>query len=69
MAGRPVTDWYGRNDIGWGETYEICWAGNVNEVNDWGIIYPFNFEGSSFSSDSDLIKADTIQYTADQTQF
>ena len=27
-----IEDWYGRNNIGWGETYDISWAGNVNEA-------------------------------------
>tara|TARA_R100001015_G_C4630724_1_gene192614 strand:- start:2110 stop:2316 length:207 start_codon:yes stop_codon:yes gene_type:complete len=65
----PITDWYGRNDIGWGQTYEVCYAGNVNEANYWGYIYPFNFDGSVFTSDSSLIKADNSRNTADQTQF
>ena len=65
----PITDWYGRNDIGWGKVYESSWAGNVNEANYWGYIYPFNYEGSVFDASSTLIKADSNDYTADQTQF
>jgi len=69
MAGRPITDWYGRNNIGWGKTYEVAYAGNVNEANYWGYIYPFNFEGSIFDVSSTLIKADSTEYRADQTEF
>ena len=64
-----IEDWYGRNGISWGKSYEISWAGNVNEANKWGIIYPFNFEGGVFTADSTLIKTDTTQYRTDQTQF
>lgn len=62
-------DWYGRNSIGWGETYDVSWAGNVNETNSWGLIYPFNFDGSVLNADTDLISADSAQYSADATQF
>jgi len=65
----PITDWYGRNLIGWGKTYEVCHAGNVNEANYWGYIYPFNFDGSIFDVSSSLISADSSSYRADQTQF
>jgi hypothetical protein len=64
-----VTDWYGRNDIGWGKTYEVAHAGNVNEANNWGIIYPFNFDGSTFDVSTSAVTADNNLYTADQTQF
>lgn len=64
-----IIDWYGRNNIGWGETYEIVYAGNVNEANYWGYIYPFNFDGSVFSIDSSIVKADNTKYTTDQTKF
>jgi len=69
MAGRPITDWYGRNDISWGKTYEVSHAGNVNEANYWGYIYPFNYDGSSFDVSSSAVSADNSVYTADQTQF
>lgn len=69
MAARPITDWYGRNDISWGKSYEVSYAGSVNEANYWGYIYPFNYEGSIFDASSTLIKADSNNYTADQTQF
>ncbi|OUX82249.1 MAG: hypothetical protein CBC03_17370 [Pseudoalteromonas sp. TMED43] len=64
-----IIDWYGRNNIGWGETYEIVHAGNVNEANYWGYIYPFNFDGSVFAIDSSIVKADNTKYTTDQTKF
>lgn len=64
-----IEDWYGRNSIGWGETYDVSWAGNVNEANSWGIIYPFNFDGSFLKADTNLISADSTQYKADATQF
>lgn len=69
MAARPITDWYGRNDIGWGKTYETVHAGNVNEANYWGYIYPFNFDGSTFDVSTSAVTADNNIYTADQTQF
>jgi hypothetical protein len=69
MAARPITDWYGRNDIGWGKTYETVHAGNVNETNYWGYIYPFNFDGSTFDVSTTAVTADNNIYTADQTQF
>lgn len=64
-----VIDWYGRNNIGWGKTYEVAHAGNVNEANYWGIIYPFNFDGSTFDVSTSTVTADNNIYTADQTQF
>ena len=64
-----IEDWYGRNNIGWGKTYEISWAGNVNEANFWGYINPFNFDGSFFTADTTLITADSTEHNADQTQF
>jgi len=64
-----VIDWYGRNEIGWGKTYEVANAGNVNEANNWGIIYPFNFDGSTFDVSTSAVTADNNLYTADQTQF
>ena len=69
MAGRPITDWYGRNDIGWGESYESSHAGNVNETNYWGYLYPFNYDGSTFEVSTTAVLADNTTYKADQTQF
>lgn len=64
-----IDDWYGRNNINWGENYDDCWAGNVNEANFWGIIYPFNFDGSLLTADTMYITADNTYITADATQF
>jgi len=69
MAGRPITDWYGRNDIGWGKVYETSEAGNVNEVNKWGYIYPFNIDGSVFTADTIVVRTDNNVYKADRTEF
>lgn len=64
-----IIDWYGRNTIGWGETYEVSFAGNVNELNYWGYIYPFNYDGSTFDVSSTAITVDREDYTVDQTKF
>lgn len=65
-----IEDWYGRNSIGWGEIYDSSWFGNVNETTtSWGILYPFNADGSSLLADTNLISADTTEYKADATQF
>ena len=64
-----ITDWYGRNTIGWGEIYEVSHAGNVNEANYWGYIYPFNYDGSTFDVSSTALTADRSDYRADQTKF
>jgi hypothetical protein len=64
-----ITDWYGRNTIGWGESYEVSHAGNVNEANFWGYIYPFNYDGSTFDVSSTALTIDRTIYTADQTKF
>ena len=64
-----IEDWYGRNSIGWGDTYDNSWWGNVNETNNWVIIYPFNAEGSLLLADTNLINADTTIYKADATEY
>lgn len=64
-----IEDWYGRNSIDWGEVYDDVWAGNVNEANGWGIIYPFNFDGSFLFADTTLVSADNTSIKADATQF
>ena len=63
-----MIDWF-LNLIGWGDSYEVSWWGNVNEPNGWGIIYPFNADGSNFRVDTNLISADNNQYTSDKTQY
>ena len=57
------------NNIDWGKIYEVSWFGNVNEANGWGIIYPFDSDGSYFRADTTLISADTNKYTSDQTKY
>ncbi len=57
------------NDIDWGIVYESSWFGEVNAANGWGIIYPFDADGSTFRADTTLVLADTNQYTSDQTQY
>ena len=64
-----IVNWYGRNNIYWGEVYDDVWAGNVNEANSWGIIYPFNFDGSLLFADTTLVTADNTSIKADATQF
>jgi len=64
-----IEDWYGLNGVDWGDTYDNSWWGNVNEPSSWGIIYPFNAEGSNFRADISLILADTTIYRADATKF
>lgn len=64
-----IWDWYGINIIDWGENYEEASWGNTNELNYWGIIYPFNADQSEYEADTILIRASSIKYTADQTVF
>lgn len=60
---------YFLNLIGWGNSYEVSWFGDVNSANGWGNIYPFDADGSFFRVDTNFISADNNQYTADQTQY
>ena len=55
--------------MAFGSIYPVSWFGNVNEANGWGIIYPFDSDGSYLRADTTLILADTTQYTADKTEF
>jgi len=55
--------------MGFGAIYALSWFGNTNEANSWGIIYPFDADGSFLKVDTNKIKADTTQYKADATQF
>ena len=57
------------NSINWGKIYEISWFGDVNAANGWGSNYPFDADGSYFRASTTLIKADTNQYTGDQTKY
>lgn len=64
-----ITDWYGRNSIGWGKTYEVSHAGNLNESNGWGKFYPFTVLSSIFEVSTTSVTADNSIYTADQTEY
>ena len=57
------------NNIGWGKINEISWFGDANASNGWGADYPFDADGSFFTTDTTLIKSDTNQYTGDQTKY
>lgn len=55
--------------MSWGSIYAVSWFGNANETNGWGIVYPFDADGSIFSADTTKETADTTLYTADATEF
>ncbi len=55
--------------MSYGSIYPISWWGNVNEANGWGIVYPFDADGSNFTADTTLETADTTQFTADATEY
>jgi hypothetical protein len=55
--------------MSWGSIYPLSWFGNTNEANGWGIIYPFDADGSLLTSDTTLILADTTIIKADATEF
>jgi len=55
--------------MGFGSIYPLSWWGNVNEANGWGIVYPFDADGSLLTVDATLILADTTQYKADATEY
>jgi hypothetical protein len=53
--------------INQGEVYEISWFGNTNEANGWGIVYPFDADGSYLRADTTLQTSDNSILTADKT--
>jgi len=55
--------------MNFGVIYPVSWWGQVNAANSWGIIYPFDADGSLFSADTNLETSDTTQYKADATQY
>jgi hypothetical protein len=57
------------NSRGWGESYLESWFGSVNESDGWGIIYPFDADGSYLRADTTLVLADTTTNTSGQTQY
>ena len=55
--------------MSYGAIYSVSYWGNVNEANGWGIVYPFDADGSTFTVDTTLITVDSTQFTADQTTY
>lgn len=55
--------------MSFGSIYSVSWFGNANEANGWGIIYPFDADGSFFRADTTEDSADTTIYRADATQY
>jgi len=55
--------------MSFGSIYAVSWFGNTNEANGWGIIYPFDADGSYFRADTTDETADTTLYTADKTLY
>ena len=57
------------NSINWGISYQSSWFGNTDESNGWGIIYPFDADGSFLRVDTTLLMADSTNIKADQTKY
>lgn len=57
------------NLINWGKSYEVSWWGNTNESNGWGIVYPFDADGSFLRVDTTLETSDNTYITADKTKY
>jgi len=55
--------------MGYGSVYSVSWWGNTNESNSWGIVYPFDADGSYLTTDTTLITADTTAYKASTTEY
>lgn len=55
--------------MSFGSIYPVSWFGNTNEANGWGIIYPFDADGSYFRADTTDETVDTTIYTADKTLY
>ena len=55
--------------MSYGSIYSVSWWGNTNEADGWGIIYPFDADGSYFAVDTTKETADTTQFTADATEY
>ena len=53
--------------MSFGSIYDESWFGNVNEANGWGIIYPYDADGSFLRVDSTLETVDDTLITADKT--
>lgn len=54
--------------MSFGSIYSVSFWGEVNAANSWGIIYPSNAGGSSFTADTNTISADSTIHKADATQ-
>ena len=57
------------NSINWGISYQSSWFGNTDEANGWGIIYPFDADGSFLRADTTILMADNTNIEADQTKY
>ena len=53
----------------WSSTKVVqeSWWGNVNEANGWGIVYPFDIDGSWLRVDTINETSDVTYITSDQT--
>jgi len=63
-----MIDWF-LNLIGWGNSYEVSWFGEVNASNGWGSIYPFDADGSFLRVSTTLESSDNRYITTDQTKY
>ena len=55
--------------MGFGSVCSVSWFGSVNEANGWGIIYPFDADGSTLTVDTTLFSADSSTLTVDATVY
>tara|TARA_B100001057_G_C22515339_1_gene819636 strand:- start:209 stop:376 length:168 start_codon:yes stop_codon:yes gene_type:complete len=55
--------------MSYGTIYEDSFFGNTNEANGWGIIYPFDADGSFLRVDTTLETADDTSITSDATVY
>ena len=49
------------------EYVQETWWGTVNEANGWGIVYPFDIDGSFLRVDTINESSDVTYITADKT--
>jgi hypothetical protein len=55
--------------MSFGSVYTVSWWGDVNASNGWGIIYPFDADGSAFTIDSNETTIDSAVFTIDKTTY
>ncbi len=55
--------------MSFGSIYDESWFGNVNEANGWGIIYPFDADGSFLRVDTTRETVDDTTITVDKTLY